>query len=409
MNPPKDLEPTTRQSEPPLTTSIDETPAGVQPKPHGHRLQNWKCILFIIFAIVSALLGWQFKREAKPPADSVTGPSVTISLYTTDPKAKADLAVNIVPSFIDSTSGKHMQALADVHLSITPSQPGSNVSWIVLIGPNLPLDLNSPLTSTLTAIPVKAGNLKESYTASYVFAYGDLNDLKRMKEQESSVVNATFPGIEPVVGVDIPAGVVTETNGNLSASLPRVGPQVDNITLAVPLIVETSLSTKRPVSATLYPKEVNQASGPASLDPAHYMANVPGALPTKFYDPQVINTAEQIMGAGQYLRNSQAAPMVPPDGQVRGNDLLWKSNGSLQPTVKTTSIDEAERRSSLDFYSGIALATAAAALIAALQELPSELTWARRRVLKGGRRSSQDDVESANPSSQPPRDDTVAD
>lgn len=226
---------------------------------------------------MSLLLGFLFKAKAKPPSEGQSiSTSQIIQVFTTDPQARVELAVQVFSSI---STGRPNSMLA-LYLSITPSLPGSNVSWIILSYAKPPS--NRPTIPAHIATP-------DGKQFSSAFEYGDLKVLesnKALQEQDRFRLNP-FPGTVLATTLDIPATAATELRGNLYAHLPHIGPLTSGDP-TVPLIVEISSSTGKPLSAIIDPREKNQQFdlAPAPTDPAQFDASVPGALPQIFYEPQ---------------------------------------------------------------------------------------------------------------------------
>jgi hypothetical protein len=126
------------------------------------------------------------------------------------------------------------------------------------------------------------------------------------------------------------------------------------------------------------PEYKNYPSAPSGIsweelinrhNPAIYESDVPGAAATFYFESPKISVAEGLF-TGPATQDSRLVFMVPPDGQVQGMNLVWQGIGSMAPRVTATKISAEHKRASFDFYSGIAFATAASALLAGVQEVP---------------------------------------
>jgi hypothetical protein len=99
-------------------------------------------------------------------------------------------------------------------------------------------------------------------------------------------------------------------------------------------------------------------------DPSHY--NLPGRH--LLWEPDSLNARVQLQGVAEYLRDAHIDGVAPSSGTLVGDNFVWTADYGITPFVSATKSDKIERRSTLEFYSGVALGLAAAALLALLQE-----------------------------------------
>jgi hypothetical protein len=97
---------------------------------------------------------------------------------------------------------------------------------------------------------------------------------------------------------------------------------------------------------------------------------MPRADAVAYFVPKTMDITEILSNGASAIKDSQVVSMVPLDGQILDNDLVWRSTGLLEPSVSTASISFQRQKSTDDFYAGLAFATAASAFIALVQELP---------------------------------------
>lgn len=76
------------------------------------------------------------------------------------------------------------------------------------------------------------------------------------------------------------------------------------------------------------------------------------------------------MEGAEAINGARIDSMLPPDGQVVQQDIVWRGQGSLQPSVYATDVNYEREQSTDDFYAGLAFAIAVSAAVAAFQELP---------------------------------------
>lgn len=93
-----------------------------------------------------------------------------------------------------------------------------------------------------------------------------------------------------------------------------------------------------------------------------------------YWNPEKLITEERVVGIGEKISGWNISD-TPANGISGGGDYIWQGDYGLAGTLTAINPSAAESRASDEFYSGIALATAAAALIALLQEFKDALPF----------------------------------
>ncbi len=104
---------------------------------------------------------------------------------------------------------------------------------------------------------------------------------------------------------------------------------------------------------------------------------IPGTKDELYWETRT-QVTEALAGAQSNLADARIDSILSPDGQFQGDSYVWTGTGSLEPSISATNINAAEIQGNYNFLSGIAFATAAAAAIALLQELPHAIPLPRR-------------------------------
>ena len=99
-----------------------------------------------------------------------------------------------------------------------------------------------------------------------------------------------------------------------------------------------------------------------------------------FDKPKAMQSSITLLGVGTQLNNSRIDVSTPPGGAVVDDNYRWTGSDTLAPYLNATEFSAADSRSRDDFLSGIAFATAAAALIALLQERREKKAPAKERI-----------------------------
>jgi hypothetical protein len=110
-------------------------------------------------------------------------------------------------------------------------------------------------------------------------------------------------------------------------------------------------------------------------NPSNY-PTIPGSQHALYWPTKLLAT-EVLAGAQSSLAHARIDSILPVNGSLQGDSYVWQGTGSLEPTISATKINAAESQSTYAFASGIAFATAAAAFIALMQEVPNDIPFPR--------------------------------
>jgi hypothetical protein len=99
-----------------------------------------------------------------------------------------------------------------------------------------------------------------------------------------------------------------------------------------------------------------------------------------FWEPALLSATETVRDVGGKLDRSRVLVANPSEYILESGNVSWHGSFDLQPFMVTETRSAADSRDRWDFLSGVAFATAAAALIAFFQETPDDVkAWFRRR------------------------------
>jgi hypothetical protein len=354
------------------------------------------CFLMVIL-VFSLTLGIHYKTAThSAPPSKYAGSHDSIELFVSDPNAQTKLSV-----IAYETRGVHDQAYADVQLRIKPSKPGENVQWVIRYRGFPEQDRFDDAGLSVRTVPEYDGYTGALRAQPVTLITGDLHAIDN-RSRPPYVMN-DVPNSDVVRVVTLKITSYEEGGlGEYSAHLPGIQNdphlQADTISELIPLLVEQSKGSKTPVSTIYRPLQL--VPDTAYIDPirltgpdgvplqTHWVGDTPGTDGVAYFAPNALDVSETLQGASLAIQNSQVTSMVPLDGQIQGDDLIWHSRGLLEPSISATSIAFQEAKSTDDFYAGLAFATAAAALIACVQEIPPrENSEHDRKTSPKGRRS----------------------
>jgi hypothetical protein len=359
-------------------------------------------------ALIATVAGLVWKHQSNPPSDTLSRQQ-RLQVFVSDPESSVQLTAAYAPL----NDGQDVEFL---YLSVIPPVPNEDVKWAIV-----------SLGNSLTCSPYVTGNLADIHSGRTLpsfldfgiqptskplpawFCFGDTQDL-------STIQNETLPGIGTVASADpIAAGLTSGTmvsdtrmasvdqfrSGTLYAHLPALDlealPQPGVAMFFGAIHESTTVSRgQRYVNALgqvavcqrvacgaseltflldEFPKPLSEINA-TSPNISDYQQ--PAALKTILGGPYFVPDTVKTQAVLELARTKIASGLVnyrqdqvnPSDGAFENGNFVWTGTGSIEPTLSLSDPNSDQARQSDAFYAGIALAIAAAALIALIQELP---------------------------------------
>jgi hypothetical protein len=349
-----------------------------QPVRSTYRLFRLTIIVLILLAAAST--GFHFKSRANPgeePSSFSGQPPQYINVYVTNPGIRINVTVTLGQGFFNPNYDRygpvdlHAQGFTDFleNVAFTATYTGSGGPGSVIITSSIrPLagardpiaQLGSP--ASVVRLTDAVGTLAQAdrFAAFFPLSTGQGNSWSGTVSFDS-----------------VP--IIFQDNGSVFGHLPSVA----------------AYSYLYPPSAVLeggYDAGTGQLknvflAGPSSRVPV-------GERAEDFYAPNhqasYTEVVQQVVPA---LSNAQTAYMNPSVDSASDADYVWQSNGidGLEPVFKMIDLSAADSQNQAAFYSGIAFGLAGAAVIALVQEIPSE-----------GRKRKSSTSGARNPATTPP-------
>ena len=298
--------------------------------------------LVAIFLIsVGAGLIWHFASsglEAGNSADS--GPPFLLGVYTQSPKQpikiELDLYYNARGTFVD------------VFLNAPPNDN------ILVLSTQQDVALGKDK-------PPSFKKLHHSDGPVNYFYYSQATGGPPLPQDQRGYVIASFK---------VPNSTLISKPDEVMARLPLVGPYED-ATQYQPEAAIINTDAGVYLNPTL-----NARHKISDRTPAHYtILDQPGSTVRNLYwNPEKLITEERVVGIGEKISGWNISD-TPANGISGAGDYIWQGDYGLAGTLTAINPSAEESRASDEFYSGIALATAAAALIALLQEFKDVLPF----------------------------------
>lgn len=343
-----------------------------------NNLFTWKVILFISLLAVSIILGLRWKAFGAPPTpvDQYSAPPQQVEVYVSDPGAKVTLTANV----LQQADAK--KANIYYYLSIIPSSHYSFVDWLVIT------DGISSLDPQLYNKPIYDGySYKDRPITEQVFQ-GDSYSLKDHPMSDDKQLGYLIGGTE------VPEGVLTSGGGELFAHLPEVASEdrLNDLSLSgLNSGISTNLQPQWYHMAVLLEKSHANFSREAIIespqpirtltqsdnipDSSLFPALVKEPFYEPFYVPDTIYTNVIMNGLASTLQDGYRIDYTYPSNyRFSGSSVIWSGDLSLSPIILATNVDAEQTRANYDFLAGIALAVAAAAFIALIQEIKPQGT-----------------------------------
>jgi hypothetical protein len=310
--------------------------------------ERWRQGVFATLCLVSVLGGLYWYQKSKPiqiPPDIFINHN-TVNVYVSDPAAAVTLTVAVYPA---------LSYNASIYISIRPPHPNEVVSWLVTV------DVDKPKAQGATALPTYHNRTPGSWTSETVYK----GSTSTQSNSSSLKVNTIMVG-----SYNSDWGYRFFSNGTFVAIPPFIETgshpwEVYPGELAY--VLESSADGRAPKSphSQALVDTTDEPPGPIDKD-------VAGAITKEaFYVPTSLTAIAQL-GVGNTFDDYQSLQAEPTAGLFDPiqNTLTWRADNSLDGIETAVSSSAEDARSNESFFAGIALAIAAAAGIAFLQERP---------------------------------------
>ncbi|MGH3162187.1 MAG: hypothetical protein ACRDOC_09915 [Streptosporangiaceae bacterium] len=310
--------------------------------------------IFLFFAIAGLILHLA-SRGFGEDASAGSGPPFLLGIYTQSPSQPIRIGVELYYN--------HDGTFVDVFLNALPRDNVIMLSTQQDIG-------QGKEKSRFKKLNHPSG--PESYYRYYAKATGE----PVLSGDQRGYVVATFK---------VPASTLTIKPHEIFARLPLVG-QDEDATQYVPTVAAADTEQEMYLNPTLRP-----GYNISDRTPSHYrISNQIGtAVQNLYWNPENLITEERILGVGERISGWNISDS-PSGGLVDAGNFIWRGDYGLAGLLTAIDPSAAGSRDADEFFSGIALATAAAALIALLQECKDQYPFRkpqRPRILKNPQRN----------------------
>ncbi len=302
-------------------------------------------MLLVVLAAATAVgLYWHFSAQA-PDAELASRPvPLSLKVYSEDQEASVDLTLTVSP---DNGSGSE----ADLYLAASTTKD-------LLITASLPDDTASGRRFTELPRSRTDAAAGRKYVA-VVSAPDELRELNR-----AGVLFASFR---------LPPGAITHQRGTYAARLLAVGQGESEAISGVAYRSTARADRVEATSLYLGPAVATEAD----LEAAEADPSAP--VRTSFYVPGTLSTSEILLKARDVVAHGDVQLNYPSNGTLEADAFVWRGEFGVSPELTVISREATNRANRDSFLSGVALASAAAALIALVQELPDRWRPLRRR------------------------------
>jgi len=341
-------------------------------------LRGLRVTIFLALLVGFGLWGWFSYSDTKVPADRLQTPQI-VQVYVSDPSATVELKSVI------AQPASQARSLEFLYGSIT-APAGTPVSWVLVSelhditcgsGPARRTSVRFGVNPAAAAVKAWVCMGSTGSASTPASAPASLGSLASLDPQA-----ATFTeGLTEVAYTDMqqvwsaPAGT-----GVLFAHLPALAdepPPQPHPSLILDGVIPYGAgqaSYELDEGPQLRPDAVNDGivqsyqALPGTTGPA----NVP------YYVPATVSTQAILQLRGQsQLVNYRVDQLDPTDGAFQDGNFLWSGTGYIEPTAYLSNPASDNSRANDGFIAGVALAVAATAFIALVQEV-------KRRDADGG-------------------------
>jgi hypothetical protein len=335
---------------------------------------RWRPCFFLAALIAATWLGFLFHTWAREPT----------------PASPTDNRSQLSVWFFSAQRGEHVS----MTLVIRPKTEGSVAALyvrdlsgepFVLLASENDIDLNNPDHNAFH----KFHRLPESNGGGklYNFFYYS-RGLDPAKQTAGGDLIAYFA---------IPPSSVNDVGTSMQFNLPTLAPSEtgDDFYPFIGAVGKGTSARPPRIFLNLTPRvRGNLGHSPADYKSAHSSAS----LSEVFWEPALLSATETVRDVGGKLDQSSVLVANPSEYVLESGNVTWHGSFDLQPFMVTETRTAADTRDRWDFLSGVAFATAAAALIAFFQETPDDVkTWFRRRRRRPASGAAQGTEATAEP------------
>jgi hypothetical protein len=318
---------------------------------------RWRAyaLVAILLISVAAGLAWHIQSKGLGEADTANnGPPFLLGVYTQSPSEQIKLEVDLY--YNDSGT------FVDVLLNAPPHDQ------IVLLSTQQDTIQSSGEQHAFKAIPSPSG--QDDYYRYYELVQGE-------------TAFTGDPNGYDVATFRVPNSTISVGSDEVTARLPLIGQNEDDADYS-PEAASPFDGSPVYLNPTLKPKyQIPDQT------PSHYEIPELSSYPVTnlYWNPAHLTTTEKALGVGEAISGWNISS-TPSNGTSDAGDYMWQGDYGLAGVLKAINPAAAESRDSDEFFSGIALATAAAALIALLQECKDEFSFRKNKKKSDSKESA---------------------
>jgi hypothetical protein len=310
-----------------------------------------RIILLAGLFVAAVVLGLKWKYDGQPPANNLKQQQ-QIQLFVSDPNA----VVGLTAVFTKASAG--ISTTEDLYISIIPPK-NENVSW-ALISVDRKIECGGSPASR-SYLEVLGVTPRSRPLRAWLCKGGTANGLS---DSLASLGQSEPLGAERLKRSDPQAVALTQGSLISSISFPSVSESfVGAIFARLPALDDEPL-----------PQAGIQLRITGSPNPKFvYLLDEAPGLGSPYVVPSNIAThAVMQLNTGRQIPTYRVDQVDPSNGSFLYDNFVWSGTGFIEPTLALSDPNIDATRGNDDFLAGIALAVAAAALIALIQELRLE-------------------------------------
>lgn len=339
-------------------------------------LRGLRVTIFLALLVAFGLWGWSLYSDTKVPADRLQTPQI-IQVYVSDPQATVDLKSVI------AEPASQARSLEFLYWSIAAP---AGTDWVLVSELHQMSCRSGParITSVRFGVNASAPGIKAwvcmgrtgsaSTPASSPTSIGSLDSLDpQAAALTEGLTEVAYTGIQPVWRAPPGTGV-------LFAHLPALAEEPPPQPYPS-LILDGVLPHGAGQSSYALdegPQLRPHAVKAGIVQSYQALPGTTGPAKVPYYVPATVSTQAILQLRRQsQLVNYRVDQIDPTDGAFQDGNFLWSGTGYIEPTAYLSNPASDNSRANDGFIAGVALAVAATAFIALVQEV-------RRRDADGG-------------------------